>query len=71
MRWKSRYVVKTGGTFVHLRGVDPQVLLIVPGGFMVAAYGAIAREIYRCMNERAYFVATTQRANAGDQQQQG
>lgn len=33
------------------------VLLILPGTFMVIAYGGIAREICRCMNERAYLVA--------------
>lgn len=35
------------------------VLLLLPGGLMTAAYGAIAREICRCMKERAYFEANT------------
>ena len=34
------------------------ILLLLPGGLMIAAYGAIAREICRCMRERAQLVAT-------------
>ena len=41
------------------------VLLLIPGGFMSAAYGVIAREICKCMKERKNLLAATQSGGGG------
>ncbi len=35
------------------------IILIIPGGVMSAAYGAIARKICQCMQERRHLLGTT------------
>jgi len=36
---------------------------VLPGGFMMAAYGAIARRVAKCMKQRAYFDAAAGNAS--------
>ena len=34
------------------------IILVIPGGFMIAAYGAIAKKICQCMKERSFLVGS-------------